>query len=54
MKMTVMPIVNGELGTAFKGLKRGLEELESIGRAVTIQTTALLRSATIPRRVMET
>ena len=37
-----------------KGLVRGLEELEIGGQAKTIQTTALLRSARILRRVLKT
>ena len=44
MKVTVIPIVIGALGTAPKGLERGLEELEIRGRIETVQTTALLRS----------
>ena len=42
------------LGTVPKGLFRGLEELEIVGRADFIQTTALLKSARILRRVPET
>ena len=37
-----------------KGLVRGVEELEFGGQAEIIQTTALLRSARILRRVLET
>ena len=37
-----------------EGLVKGLEDLEIIGRVKTIQTTALLRSARILRRVLET
>ena len=37
-----------------KGLIKGLEDLEIWGRVETIQTTALLRSARILRRVLET
>ena len=54
MKMTVIPIVIGALGTVTKGLVHGLEELEIREREETIQTTALLRSARILRRVLET
>ena len=54
MKVTVMPIVIGTLGTNSKNLVRGLLESEIEGRAETIQTTALLRSARILRRVLET
>ena len=54
MSMTVMPNVIGALGTVSKGLERGLEELEIGGRAKTIQTIALLRSARILRRFLKT
>ena len=54
MKMMVMPIVIGALGTVPKGLVQGLEDFEIRGRVETIQTTALLRSAKILRRVLET
>ena len=54
MKITIVPIVIGALGTITKGLLIGLEELEVGGRIVTIQTTALQRSARILRRVLET
>ena len=37
-----------------KGLERGLEELESEGQIEALQTTALVRSARILRRVLET
>ena len=52
--MRIMPIVIGALGTVTKGLIKGQEDLEITGQAETIQTTALLRSARIMRRVMET
>ena len=54
MKATVIPIVIGALGTIPKGLLQGLEVLEITGQEVTIPTTALLRSARILRRVLET
>ena len=54
MKVTVVPIVIGALGTITNGLLRGLEDLEVGGRVETIQTTALLRTARILRRVLET
>ena len=54
MKVTVIPIVIGAFGTIPKGLVVGLEELEIEGWAETIQTTALLRSARVLRRVLET
>ena len=49
MKVTVIAIIIGALGTISKGLERGVEELEIGGRAETIQTTALLRSTKILR-----
>ena len=54
MKVTVIPIVIGALGTVTKGLVKGLEDLEIKGRVETIQTTLLLRSARILRKVLET
>ena len=54
MKETIVPIVIGVLGTITKGLLKGLEDLERGGRTETIQTTALLRTARILRRVLET
>ena len=50
----VIPIVIGALGTVPKGLVKVLEEMEIGGRAETIQTTILLRSTRILRRVLET
>ena len=54
MKVTFIPIVIDVFDTDAKGLVKGLEDLEITGRVETIQTTALLRSARIPRRVLET
>ena len=54
MKVTFIPIVIGALGTVTKGLIKGLEDLEIRGRVESIQTTTLLRSAKILRRVLET
>ena len=54
MKMTVIPILIGALGIVTKGWVKGLQDLEKRRRAETIQTTALLRSARILRRVLET
>ena len=53
MKVTIIPIVIGALGTITKGLKQGQEDLEITGRVETIQTTVLLRSARILRRALE-
>ena len=54
MKVTIVPIVIGALGPITKGLLKGLEDLEIGGRVETIQTTILLRTARILRRVLET
>ena len=53
MKVTVIPIVIGAFGTVTKELVQGLVDLEIRGRVDTIQTTALLRSPRILRRVLE-
>ena len=54
MKVTIVPIVIGALGSITEGLLKGLEDLEIGGRVETIQTTALLRTARILRQVLET
>ena len=54
LKVTIVPIVIGALGTITEGLLKGLEDLEVGGRVKTIQTRALLRTARILRRVLET
>ena len=54
MKVTIIPIVISALGTITEGLIKELEDLEVRGWVETIQTTALLRSAWILRRVLET
>ena len=54
MKVPIIPIVIGAFGTITKGLLKGLEDLEVGGRVETIQMTALLKTARIPRRVLET
>ena len=54
MKVTIVPIVIGALGTITKGLLKDLEDLKIGWRVETIQTTALLRTARILRRVLET
>ena len=54
MKVTIVPIVIGALGTIIKGLLKGLEDLEVGGRVETIGTTAMLRTARILRRILET
>ena len=54
MKVTIVPILIDALGTITKGLLKGVEDLEVGGRVETIQTTALLRTARLLRRVRET
>ena len=53
MKVTIIPIMIGAFGTVIRGLLKGLEDLEVEGRVETIQTTALLRTARILKRVLE-
>ena len=54
MNVTIIPINIGAFGTVIKRLLKGLEDLEVGGRAATIQTTALLRTTRMLRRVLET
>ena len=54
MKVIIIPIVIGAFGTVTKGLLKGLEDLEVDDRVETIQTTSLLKTARILRRVLET
>ena len=54
MQVTIIPIVIGAFGTETNGLLKGLEDLEVGRRVKTIQTTALLRTARILRRVLGT
>ena len=54
MQVTIVSIVIGAFGTVTKGLLKGLEDLEVGGRVETTQTTTLLRTARIVRRVLET
>ena len=54
MKVTIVPIVIGAFGTIAIGSLKGLEDLEVGGRVETIQMTALLRTARILRRILET
>ena len=53
IQVTIIPIVIGAFGTVTKGLLKGLEDLEVGGRVETIQTTTLLRTARILRRILE-
>ena len=50
----IIPTGIGALGTITKGLLEGLEDLEVGGRVETIQTTVLLRTTRILRRVLGT
>ena len=54
LKVMVITIVIGTLRMISKGLVKGLEELEIGGQVETIQTTELLGSARILRRVLKT
>ena len=54
MKVIIVPIMIGAFGTVTKRLLKGLEDLEFGGRVKTIQTTPLLRTARILRRVLGT
>ena len=49
MKVTILPIMIGAFGTVTKGLLKVLEDLDIAGWVETIQTTALLRTARIPK-----
>ena len=50
----IVPIVTGAFGTITKGLLKDLEDLEVDGRQETMQMTALLRTAIILIRFLET
>ena len=54
MQVTIISIVIGAFGTVTKGLLKGIEDLEVGGRVETFQTTALLRTARILRRLLDT
>ena len=54
MKVTIIPIVIGALGTVTKGIVQGLEDLEIKVRVENAQTTALLTSARTLIRVLAT
>ena len=54
MKVLIVPIVIGAFGTVTEGLLKGLKDFEVGGRVEIIQTTALLKTARILRRVLET
>ena len=50
----VIPVVIDAIGIILKGLVKRLEDLEIRGQVETIQTTELLRSARILKRIQET
>ena len=54
MKVTIIPIVIGAFGPVTKISLKDLEDLVVGGRVETIQTTALLKTARILRRIQET
>ena len=54
MKVSIVSIVIGAFGTVTEGLLKGLEDLEVRGRGKTIQTKAVLKTARILRRVLQT
>ena len=54
MKVTIVPIVIGALGSITKELLKSLEDLAVGGRVETTQTTALLSTARILRQVLKT
>ena len=54
MKVTVIPIAIGVLGTVPKYMIRELEELEIGGRAETIKAVVFMTSDRILRKVLET
>ena len=53
MKVTVVLIVIDALDKVMKVLEKGLEDLEIRGRVKTIETTALLKSVWILRKILE-
>ena len=54
MKVAIIPIVIGTSGVVTKGLLKGLEDFEVRRRIETNQSSTLLRTARILRRVLET
>ena len=53
IKVKIIPVVIGCFSTVTKGLLKGLEDLEVGGQVETIQTTTLLRTTGILRRVQD-
>ena len=54
MKVLIIPIAIVAFGTVTEGLLKGLEYMDVGGRVESIQTTTLLRTARILRRVLQT
>ena len=54
MKVTIVSILIGTFGTLIEVLLKRLEDLEVSRQAETIQTTALLKTVRILRRVLKT
>ena len=54
MRVTMIPITVNALEMVPKGVEKQLKELKIRGRIKNLQTTALLRSARILRRVLQT
>ena len=53
-KVTIIPFLSGAFGIVTKGFLMGLDDLEVWGCVETIQTTALLKTSRILKRVLET
>ena len=53
-KVTVIPVVIGALSTVTKGYVQGLADMEIRRQVKIMQTTVLLKSARILKRVLET
>ena len=53
MKVTIKPIVFVAFARVTKGLLKGLEDMDVGARVNTIQTTAVLRTVRMLRRVLE-
>ena len=54
MRETVIPVVINALGTVDKSLSRGREELENGRRIKTIETSVMIKSPMVQRKVLET
>ena len=54
MKVTIIQIVIGALGTVTKRLLKGVKDFQVRGRVETTQATAILRTVRILENVLET